>query len=45
MSTTEAQELVAKIAGNVRCGMRELAYYQASKGTPGCRVMLERAGQ
>ena len=43
--TAEAEELMSHIAGNVRCGMREFAYFQASKAKPDCRVKLERLGQ
>lgn len=41
----EGSQLVSQLAGNLRCGMRELAYYQASKAQPDCRVTLERAGR
>lgn len=45
LAVDQSVALVSELAGNVRCGMRELAYLQASRDSIDCKVRLEREGQ
>ena len=45
LPVARSREMMKGIAGNLRCGMRELAYYQASRKSIDCKVRLVREGQ